>query len=78
MCAHGSFGRIHRNTLVNVDHVRKMSALSSQRWIITMSNDKEFIVSKRQAAACATYSVGSAQPEHRTRFNHALRHPPTP
>lgn len=45
----GSFRRIHRNALVNVDHVRKMSALSSQRWLITMSNDQEFIASKRQA-----------------------------
>jgi DNA-binding LytR/AlgR family response regulator len=44
-----SFRRIHRNALVNVDHVRKMSALSSQRWLITMNNDQEFIVSKRQA-----------------------------
>jgi len=44
-----SFRRIHRNALVNVDHVRKMSALSSQRWLITMSNDQEFVASKRQA-----------------------------
>jgi DNA-binding LytR/AlgR family response regulator len=44
-----SFRRIHRNALVNVDHVRKMSALSSQRWLITLGNDQEFIVSKRQA-----------------------------
>jgi len=44
-----SFRRIHRNALVNVDHVRKMSALSSQRWLITLSNDLEFIASKRQA-----------------------------
>jgi two-component system LytT family response regulator len=44
-----SFRRIHRNALVNVDHVRKMSALSSQRWLITMSNDQQFIASKRQA-----------------------------
>jgi DNA-binding LytR/AlgR family response regulator len=44
-----SFKRIHRNALVNVDHVRKMSALSSQRWLITLSNDQEFIASKRQA-----------------------------
>ena len=43
------FRRIHRNALVNVDHVRKMSALSSQRWLITLSNDQEFIASKRQA-----------------------------
>jgi two-component system LytT family response regulator len=44
----GSFRRIHRNALVNVDHVRKMSALSSQRWLITMNNDQEFVASKRQ------------------------------
>jgi DNA-binding LytR/AlgR family response regulator len=46
-----SFRRIHRNALVNVDHVRKMSALSSQRWLITLSNDHEFIASKRQAGS---------------------------
>jgi two-component system, LytTR family, response regulator len=44
-----TFRRIHRNALVNVDHVRKMSALSSQRWLITMNNDHEFVASKRQA-----------------------------
>jgi two-component system LytT family response regulator len=44
-----SFRRIHRSALINVDHVRKMSALSSQRWLITLSNDREFIASKRQA-----------------------------
>lgn len=44
-----SFRRIHRNALVNVDHVRKMSTLSSQRWLITLTNDQEFIASKRQA-----------------------------
>ncbi len=44
-----SFRRIHRNAIVNVDHVRKMSALSSQRWLITLTNDQEFIASKRQA-----------------------------
>jgi DNA-binding LytR/AlgR family response regulator len=44
-----SFRRIHRNALVNVNHVRKMSALSSQRWLITLSNEQEFIASKRQA-----------------------------
>jgi two-component system LytT family response regulator len=46
-----SFRRIHRNALVNVIHVRKMSALSSQRWLITLSNDQEFIASKRQAGS---------------------------
>lgn len=43
------FRRIHRSVLVNVDHVKKMSALSSQRWLVTLSNDMELIVSKRQA-----------------------------
>jgi two-component system LytT family response regulator len=42
------FRRIHRKALVNLDHVRKMSTLSSQRWLITLSNGQEFIVSKRQ------------------------------
>jgi len=46
---HGNFERIHRNALINVDHVRKLSALSSQRWLITLSNDQEFIASKRRA-----------------------------
>ena len=46
-----SFQRVHRNALVNVNHVRKMSALSSQRWLLTMANNQEFIVSKRQAKA---------------------------
>lgn len=45
------FQRIHRNALVNVQHVRKMAALSSQRWLLTMHNNQEFVVSKRQARA---------------------------
>jgi DNA-binding LytR/AlgR family response regulator len=43
------FQRIHRNTLVNVNHVRKMTPLSSQRWMLTLSNGQEYTVSKRQA-----------------------------
>jgi DNA-binding LytR/AlgR family response regulator len=43
------FQRIHRNAIVNVNHVRKMSALSSQRWLLTLTNNQELIVSKRQA-----------------------------
>ena len=46
-----SFQRIHRNALVNVDHVRKMSALSSQRWLVTLANGQEFIASKRQGGS---------------------------
>lgn len=44
-----SFRRIHRSALVNIDHIRKMSTLTSQRWLVTLSNKMEFIVSKRQA-----------------------------
>jgi two-component system LytT family response regulator len=43
------FQRVHRNALVNVNHVRKLSALSSQRWCITLSNALQIVVSKRQA-----------------------------
>jgi len=43
------FQRVHRNAVVNVNHIRKMSALSSQRWLVTLSNSLELIVSKRQA-----------------------------
>ena len=48
--ANTTFERIHRNALVNVQHVRKITPLSSQRWLITLSNDQEFVVSKRQAS----------------------------
>jgi two-component system LytT family response regulator len=47
----GSFRRIHRSALVNIDHVRKMSPLTSQRWLVTLDNKVEFIVSKRQAGS---------------------------
>ena len=43
------FQRVHRNAIVNVNHVRKLSALSSQRWYITLSNSLQLVVSKRQA-----------------------------
>jgi two-component system LytT family response regulator len=44
-----SFRRIHRNALVNINQIRKMSLLTSQRWLITLSNGADFVVSKRQA-----------------------------
>lgn len=43
------FQRVHRSAIVNVNHVRKMSAMSSQRWLLTLTNSQELIVSKRQA-----------------------------
>jgi len=47
--AEPQFQRVHRNAIVNVNHIRKMSALSSQRWLITLSNALQITVSKRQA-----------------------------
>jgi DNA-binding LytR/AlgR family response regulator len=47
--AGGSFRRVHRNALVNIDHIRKLAALSSNRWLITLNNSQEFVVSKRMA-----------------------------
>jgi two-component system, LytTR family, response regulator len=44
-----SFRRIHRNALVNIEQIRKMSMLTSQRWLVTLNNCEEFVVSKRQA-----------------------------
>ncbi|MGA7416288.1 MAG: response regulator [Bryobacteraceae bacterium] len=43
------FRRIHRNTLININQIRKMSMISSQRWSVTLSNGDEYVVSKRQA-----------------------------
>jgi DNA-binding LytR/AlgR family response regulator len=43
------FQRVHRNAIVNVNHVRKMSVMSSQRWLLTLSNSQQLVVSKRQA-----------------------------
>ncbi len=44
-----SFQRVHRNAIVNVDHVRRISPLSNRRWILTLSNDTQLVASKRQA-----------------------------
>lgn len=49
--AGSSFVRVHRNALVNLNHVAKMAPLSSQRWLLTLSGGQEFVVSKRQAKA---------------------------
>jgi DNA-binding LytR/AlgR family response regulator len=41
------FRRVHRSTIVNTDQIRKISRLSSKRWLLQMSNGFEAIVSKR-------------------------------
>jgi len=43
------FRRIHRNTLINTNQIRKMSMITSQRWAVTLTNGEEYVVSKRQA-----------------------------
>jgi DNA-binding LytR/AlgR family response regulator len=43
------FQRVHRNAIVNINHVRQMSALTSHRWQLTLSNRQELVVSKRLA-----------------------------
>ena len=45
------FRRVHRGTLINTDHLRKISPLSSRRWLVKMSNGFEAVVSKRLASA---------------------------
>ncbi|MBS0278451.1 MAG: response regulator transcription factor [Proteobacteria bacterium] len=45
------FRRIHRKTIINTNHIRKISPLSSKRWLLRMSNGLELIVSKRMAGA---------------------------
>lgn len=45
----GDFRRIHRQTIINTRHIRKISPLSSKRWLLRMSNGLELIVSKRLA-----------------------------
>jgi len=45
------FRRIHRSTLINTDHIRKISPLSSKRWMLKMSNGFEAVVSKRLAGS---------------------------
>jgi len=44
-----TFQRVHRNSIVNTDHVRQMTAITSHRWMLTLSNRQELVVSKRQA-----------------------------
>ncbi len=45
------FRRVHRSTLINSAHIRKISPLSSRRWMLKMSNGFEAVVSKRLASA---------------------------
>jgi DNA-binding LytR/AlgR family response regulator len=43
------FQRVHRGALVNTNKIRKLSTLSSQRWLLTLTNGLQITVSKRKA-----------------------------
>lgn len=43
------FRRVHRATIINTDHIRRISPLSSKRWMLRMANGMEVVVSKRLA-----------------------------
>jgi two-component system LytT family response regulator len=45
------FRRVRRGAIVNTDHIRKVSPLSSKRWLLKMSGGMDVIVSKRLAGA---------------------------
>jgi len=46
-----SFRRVHRGALVNCSHVRRISSISSQRWLLTLDNAHEVVASKRLGSA---------------------------
>jgi two-component system, LytTR family, response regulator len=41
------FQRIHKNAIININHLCRFTRLSSQRWTVTMSNELQLTVSKR-------------------------------
>lgn len=45
------FRRVHRNALVNMSKIRKLTAISSHRWLLTLANGVQLTASKRQAPA---------------------------
>ena len=45
-----TFRRIHRSTIINTDHILRISPISSKRWLLKMTNGLEAIVSKRMAS----------------------------
>lgn len=45
----GEFQRVHRGALVNMGKIRKFTSISSQRWLLTLTNGLQLTVSKRQA-----------------------------
>jgi two-component system, LytTR family, response regulator len=49
------FRRVHRNAIVNINHVRTITAITSHRWMLTMNNSLQIVVSKRQASKIRSF-----------------------
>lgn len=45
------FRRVHRSAIINADHIRTVSPLSSRRWLLTMAGGTQITVSKRLTGA---------------------------
>lgn len=52
--AGSTFLRVHRSVLVNSDKIARISSLSSRRWLLTLTNSYQCIVSKRNTAMVRT------------------------
>ena len=46
-----AFRRVHRSALINAEHVRRITSISSQRWLLTLTNAQEVVASKRLSGA---------------------------
>ncbi|MEI9971379.1 MAG: LytTR family DNA-binding domain-containing protein [Ignavibacteriota bacterium] len=58
------FRRVHRNALVNVSHIRKLSALSSQRWLITLSNALQIVLANVRPIISESSWIGRGKSVH--------------
>jgi len=59
--------RVHRNALVNVNHVRKMTPLTSQRWLLTLSGGLNSSPASASRATCGRCSNGKPAPHQSAR-----------
>lgn len=48
--AEWGFLRVHRSVLVNGDKIARISSLSNRRWLLTLNNSYQCVVSKRNSA----------------------------
>ena len=55
------FRRVHRSTIINSDHIRRISPLPSKRWLLVMSNGFEAVVSKRLGGSIRESTRGKGE-----------------